>query len=1321
MAYLLQDDEKLISNVLNRKEFYWNKRWKHHRKDEPDIIPRFLLDDIIARSGNLRLFSYQLFATNYFNPNTPYKRLLMKWQTGTGKTIGLLSIAMNFINQYRKENNLGYEKIGSVFIIGFSERVFKNELLRFTEFGFLTRDEKFHINKLKRLASSGSKQDVQNYQLAIVKIKKRFSNRKGNGFFKFYGYKAFVNRIFVPDADVNITDLNDQQIHEHLASGKIKFNEELIKSLKNSLIICDEIHNVYNSLEKNNWGTAIQAVLDHEETCRAVFASATPLNNKPTEIIDLMNLLLPKKDRLKKQDFFDSEHKLKPTATKQIAKLSRGRVSYLRDVNPQYYPSVRMQGTALKQIPYLQFIRCPMSEFHYKTYKQVYTGVLAQDSQYLVDFALENPDSQDIGLFQTSLIKTKLASPDDKWQSKYNLIYKNERIMGSALHRKTLKKYSSKYATMIDELEKARGKVFIYHNVVHMSGVLFIEQVLLENGYIGQNMTSNKSSRCFHCGKPKSAHKNTITGGYISNADVTIEHFLSPKKNALIWMYNEHRVAKIIKQPDRYTIPHDSFHTDLLKGKSYLLNHLGDILDKLDNIPVYIHVPNCASRIFVNWLVTIGFILKKERTTYFIMKLPGHANKQMTGSGEKIQIIEQKKHTGHIFKPIRYIIVHSEIDKPYINYSIEKFNARSNSDGNEYTILLGSKIIKESFDIKAIRNVFIMGRPDNIPTLLQIRGRAVRKNSHRYLPKEHQHVDIKIFTTCLPEKITSGPDKNAYKLSYEEEKYKEKVHAYQVIQKIEKVLHENAIDSLINYDLINRKTHERTHDPLQELPFEPVIDKKFFKEVPVEKLQLSSFNAYHAEQEITVISTMIKRFFLEISSVWMYDDLLKYVRDDPYNYEPEYNTKLFEEKYFSIALSQLTTDEDPNYVEPIIQYDEKLPQETIVINKIYDTLDKQIIFPNGQKNIILPISQQDKQYFILFPVDEETNEVNIDIELPYRIATHPVSESINMTSFIQNKHVNFDYDDKKRIFINKYMDVSIENMENVICEYGTLFHVKFLEECIKYVFSAWTIPTEKSPHHDFYFKMLYYYDVLSLVIWVYTTKPSVEKQYTKYAIPVKPSDIKVHEKQKPDKKKLTTDDVATSGIINMLKTSYNRSSNTWIPLNFREEYNNILEKSKKLFSGRKKKRSGITKASALYLPIGHYISKFPKIYHPELGWKEDPTYVQREKEFIENDIIIGYDERSKTGVHIRFKLRKPSQNIKQHVDKRMIEKGAVCKSKSKTFLRDIAKKLNIENIDKINVGDLCQRIRSRLIRLELKERMKKSKIKYFYAHHEVDW
>ena len=59
------------------------------------------------------------------------------------------------------------------------------------------------------------------------------------------------------------------------------------------------------------------------------------------------------------------------------------------------------------------------------------------------------------------------------------------------------------------------------------------------------------------------------------------------------------------------------------------------------------------------------------------------------------------------------------------------------------------------------------------------------------------------------------------------------------------------------------------------------------------------------------------------------------------------------------------------------------------------------------------------------------------------------------------------------------------------------------------------------------------------------------------------------------------------------------------------------------------------------------------------------------KEWKENNIIIGYDVKSETGIYIRFKIRSPIHTIKKFKDTRKIEKGSTCNSKSKNFLLDI--------------------------------------------------
>jgi hypothetical protein len=1467
MSYLKDNEPNIIEDIIQRKEFYWAKKWNIETPSEiENFIPKFLIQESSKYGVKLKPHSYQIFIENLLNPNTPYKRLLLLWDTGIGKTIASLLSAMKFIEHFRLESESGNKEIGSVFIIGFSEKVFKNDLLRFPEFGFLNRDEKIELERIKKIALNGSIKDIEIYKERIIKIRKRLSNRRGNGFFKFYGYKAFVNRIFIPKHKTDLTIMTEEQIKDALKSGEIKYNEELLLEFKNSLIICDEIHNVYNSIEKNNWGIAIQSVLDKEPTCKAIFMSATPINNSPTEIIDILNLLVSNdeikkdygKEHLKREDFFKNEKELKPNALEQISRLCRGKISFVKDTNPQYFPELRSLGENIPGVSYLKFIRCPMTKFHYKTYSSIYKGTLSQDSQYLMDFVLPNPNDENIGIYQTDQIK-QIYSASQTWKNKYEIDYIDNKIVGDICQYDNLKKYSNKYVTLLDIIndiiKNRKGKICIYHNVVHMSGVLFIAEILIRNGILDENTAPSDNTLCVICGKTKKEHNiksNKIEGGgvdlkeiYNSLNDTNSDSYnitsqkeldiLNHKFDTNITNDNNNDTNTtykyIFNNDDHYNISNDNISNDNISNDNISNDNISN--DNISN-------DNLLNNNLLNNKTKLGGNIKYEQ---------------------------------HEFKPVRFVIAHSEIDKSSMEQSIEKFNHIDNVWGDNFLILVGSKVIKESMDIKAIQNMIITRIPDNIQTLIQIRGRAVRKNSHIGLPPENNIVNFMILSTSLPDnfnindfkqldnkthdnninnktdnkinnkinnktdnkinnKINNKTDMINNMLSYEEEKYRDKINVFKTIQEIEKVFHENAIDAIINKEIIAYNDKSREKDPLAPLLYEPNINKKYDKQFNLDELKLDTFNIYYNKKEINIIKSIVKQLFIEISTVWRYDDLFDAVKNPNFNnpnfntknneiknpiknptnkinlgenksnkkisFENEINTKLFNEHNFIIALNQLIWNMNPNYNEPFEEkYNSNLsnsnlsnsnlsnsnlfnnqqhnnPSNINILDKIFNPNDKIINFPNSnQKYVIVPIYDNKKNefrkqnFYVLLPF----NNVNIpkmDIEIPYRINNVNEGLNININSFIQNKKEDFDYDDKKIIFINKWSNISIENMENAICEYGATFHIKLLEECIEYVFNAWTSPDIiKSNNHEFYFKMLYYYDLLQLVIWAYTCKPKIFNNYTKYAIPFKAKDIKLKALEKYEKardyeeeernrkntrrreirnikkkgKKLDkyqerivfknvavysnedisppeNSDLNSNGIINLLKSSINNSSNIWIPENFREMYNDILTEVDNLFDDRKKKNKYINKVLAKYLPIGHYIEQFPKLYLPEKGWNEDSTYAQSEQEFIENNIIIGYDEKTKTGIHTRFKIRKPIQTIKKYKDIRLIEKGSVCKSKSKSDLKKVALLLNAQVPDKINVDELCSLIRTKLIRAELKERIAKSNIKYFYFHYE---
>lgn len=1313
MSYPEIDDTDFNRKILNRKEYYQYKIEKEPNQlsnipgsiNDPEKNKKGLMSKVIRTLDNiepmasmeeglrlndfLKSHSYQDFVANFQNPNTDFTRLLIKWDPGLGKTIGALNIAMNFLEYFRKEAEMGIEEIGSIFILGFNLHVFRKDLLKYPAFGFISHEEIKRYELLTRQAENGTTFDVERLREFIVRIRKRFSNRKRNGFFEFFGYGEFVNRIFVFSSKVkkrrSLNSMNELDILAALKSGEMKFNTELIESFKNSLIICDEVHNIYNSSEKNNWGIAIQAVLDSQPSARAVFLSATPIINNPSESIDLANLLLPAEKRLNKRDFFNNNEELLSGALEKLSKIFQGRVSYTRNQNPKFFPERIMLGETIPGINYLKFIRCPISEYHYETYKTVYKGSLPQDSQYLNDFILPNPvyDKEKIGLFQNEVTKIKYREASQKWKDQIGIDLHDDVISGNFLNLATLPKYSAKYATAMKDirylLQHDQGKMLIYHNSVIMSGVLFIQEMLKQNGFIDENSSPNDDTLCQFCGREKKTHKSSVVNNVVVKSKINIEDDIA-EGGATDWI------------------------TDI-SGPEVVLVNGGAVEESINQIP-------------------------DEKTI----------QKRMT----------ERFNDGHDFIPARFTVAHSKIDNNQVKKSIDAFNSSQNTEGRRCCIMVGSKKIKESYDFKAIRNLIILGRPDNIPILIQIIGRAIRSGSHNLLPPDQRKVYVRIYTSCLPDKTivvdSNGIKHSIYALSYEEDKYKEKVKSYMTIQQIEKVMHENAIDAITNRNIIFSEEEVKNLKKLNNLGtlwFEPSVQFNSNTE-----LITDTFDVYYAKKEVETIIMIIKRLFIESQPVWRYNELLDAVRNAPPIWDLPVNTKLFSEQNFQISLSKLIWRDHKSsisdkknktkYTEPIIEneYTEIEPY-----SRLMNSDDKLITLLNGQRSII----SQFGEYYILFPLDENSEPI-IDVEMPYRSVTFDQNIALDVLQYLEERPSTLDYPDKKNKFKNKYIGRSIEEMQEAICDYGADFHQNLLEESILYAFNLWTtgfIPkaTDKSGEtlHDFYFKMLAYYDLIGLVIWASTAKKNILDRYRNFIVkPIKLYKMNIS-KSSGERNLLNklgigpdyADEQISSGsessdsdaelnkadIIRILKSSIRKSRCDWLPIEQKKKFYKNLTATIEL-SHEESKTFAKSGVPANILPIGHFLKKIPKFYHPDSGWYEVPDYASHTNvRWKENPIIIGYDERSRTGVHVRFKIRNPIQNVKQYKDTRKIEKGSVCTSKSKEYLFSVARQLKIDIPGKVNVGTLCDIIRARLIKNEIEARKTvDSNIKWFYHY-----
>ena len=998
---LLSDEniKEFVSDLLYRKEF-WQLKGDESSYNFRDPGKRDIIID-----NHLRIHSHQLFMRNLINPNTSYDRMLVAHQPGTGKTLLALAVAGGYIDVYKSIYKLNIVKFGrkfqgrvqankatpTVFFIGFTKNNIIKEILKYPELGFLSIQEKYELDILRANAKN-SINDNKRYKEFYSSLKKRITNKHLGGFYEFYGYQELVNRLFTSEGidltelekkankfttvvdegeevAVDIEDLDEFStknkgsegnvndylkkddedqgeddtkqkslediIIEYIKDKKIQVNTSLLERFEDSLIICDEAHYMYNSFMKNNYGVALQYLLDTVKNCKLLLLTATPVNNMAPEIIDVLNFLLPTKKKLNKRDFFFNNKREKPGAIEKIAKLSFGRVSFLQDVNPLYFPEkiwpgkirvLRQPYEGFTEIPYLRFIECPLTEYQFNTYKQFLEDtnqldslertIVSSSNNVLSDIIFPNPDNDEIGLYNSIKIRGSFTSSKKQWRDKIGLeLYKfgNHNIIysGKWLSKENLKKYSAKYYKMVEIIEEsfAKGreilsnheselsvyqasrKMIIYHNQIKM-GVIIIQEIVKTMGILDEHSSPSELTICTFCGGIMKDHKAFIK-----------EHSLRD----------------------------------------------------------------------------------------------------------------------HDYYPARFVIMHSEIDQASIESSKDKFNTPDNAYGGNFKILIGSKMIAESHDMKDVRDFIITSAPQSASKLNQLLGRGDRNNSHINLPHHLRTITIYPLLTILPQ--NSGLKNN---ISAEEYKYLVKLSYYLPTQKVLSAIYSYSVDAIINRDIIMPPELQKEYFPygkngdpvpiLKGLYFDPAVN---LPSIDHSQVNMSTFLAYgHVKEEIENIIYIIKRLFIE-SPVWSFDNLWAKVKHPPFAIEV--NPGLFQKENFIIALNNFV-EQSQTVLDKNLELD---LANNLIFEKVYASLffdpNNFYIYKNSKRHKI----QQVGKYYILFPVNIEgdSHETVKDIDVYAREDIESKDIIIDVNEWNTKVKSTKNYKDKNAKFMDKYSNV----------------------------------------------------------------------------------------------------------------------------------------------------------------------------------------------------------------------------------------------------------------------------------------------------------
>jgi superfamily II DNA or RNA helicase len=365
----------------------------------------------------------QQFLSEYINPKSPYKGILIYHRIGAGKTCTAVRIA-----EVWKEH-----KRIIVVVPASLKGNFRNELRSLcANDNYLSETER---NELKRLHPLDPEyRDIINR-----------SDERIDQVYNIYSYNKFIQ--LGKDGELN---------------------------LRNSVLIIDEIQNMVSE-SGTYYNTLYDMIYNAPDSLRIVLLSATPMFDKPDEIALTMNLLRIPNELPVGREFYNTFVQIMKntknnryyykTQNMNIFKDAiKGYVSYFRGAPPYVFPEMT-----------IKYVRCPMSDYQYQAYK----NVAKHEEQYDTKKVLEMLTVKDLpnNFYIGTRIVSNIVFPSKKINEKGFELFKGKAIT------EDLHKYSPKFDKIIRKVERTSGKIFIYSGFKEYGGIKSLVRVLEEFGY----------------------------------------------------------------------------------------------------------------------------------------------------------------------------------------------------------------------------------------------------------------------------------------------------------------------------------------------------------------------------------------------------------------------------------------------------------------------------------------------------------------------------------------------------------------------------------------------------------------------------------------------------------------------------------------------------------------------------------------------------------------------------------------------------------------------------------------------------------------------
>jgi superfamily II DNA or RNA helicase len=467
-------DEQFQKKIYEKREYYSNRIGELSDLKTYKDIKKYR---DTACTGTFKLQPYQTFLSNFINPNTPYTGVLITHGAGSGKSAAAIAVCENFKPLVKKHNTKMY-----ILVPGpLNKENWKRELIKSTGNTYITdTDSEIKSDYTKYINNA-----LQYYRIISYK-----------GF-----YKKVLGQKIIEKKEKNKKTYKKTEEGAYIRDLSI----DRLNNLNNSVLVIDEAHNITD----NEYGLAVKKIIEDSVNLRIILLTATPMKNLADDVIELLNYLRPKNDKIIRDKIFtiESGHKMnfKPNGLEYLKKMAQGYVSYYRGINPLTYATQVDKGELVKGLLFTPVISCDMLEWQAVGYASITDNIkdaLDRKSASIANFAIPILDSNNKELIAISgreglrAIKIQLGSYKnvllEKIKNKFfpketelSDIVKdqNNTISGLIFKQPYLKNFSVKFDKCLNNLYELNGTAFIYSNLVK-SGIELFEQVLLNNGFL---------------------------------------------------------------------------------------------------------------------------------------------------------------------------------------------------------------------------------------------------------------------------------------------------------------------------------------------------------------------------------------------------------------------------------------------------------------------------------------------------------------------------------------------------------------------------------------------------------------------------------------------------------------------------------------------------------------------------------------------------------------------------------------------------------------------------------------------------------------------